>query len=364
MNQLSKESNGHYYWLDLIRFLAASAVMAYHFRNTFFEEFSLLPQDQQNPIVFVFYSITRLGHEAVLVFFVLSGLLVGGKALRRIANGNFQIKSFAVDRFVRIMLPLVSALLLYIPIALTYDLPLSAESWFGSLFSLQCIFTPPAFETLWSLSYEVWFYILTFSIGIILSRHIKSTSYKYIIGIIVLIFTMIVFIRLDNKYLFIWILGALALWKSMPRNKGILWVSFIVSIVMICLLQYSKGSHFIDNASLQDGTFRNIITLLFGLSFAILVQQLIQTKPSSKFLISLNKAGTKLAAFSYTLYLTHVPVLRLLQGLGFPKSRMISAESCLLYVAELAIGLIVAYAIYWVFERNTSRVKSYIKARI
>ena len=364
MNQFSKESNGHYYWLDLIRFLAAFAVMACHFRNTFFEEFSLLPQDQQNPIVFVFYSFTRLGHEAVLVFFVLSGLLVGGKSLRRIANGNFQIKSFAIDRFVRIMLPLVSALLLYIPIALAFDLPLSAEAWFGSLFSLQCIFTSPAFETLWSLSYEVWFYILTFSIGIIMSRHIKSSSYKYIIGCIVLILAMIVFMRLGNKYLFIWILGALALWKSLPRNKVVLWVAFIASIIMICLLQYSSGSHFIDNTSLQDGAFRDIITLLFGFSFAILVQQLIQTAPSSKFLIKLNNVGTKLAAFSYTLYLTHVPVLRLLQGIGFPKSETISVESCLLYVAELAIGLIVAYAIYWVFERNTSKVKNYIKKRI
>ena len=364
MNKLSKEPEGHYYWLDIIRFLAAFAVMACHFRGAFFEEFSLLPESQQNPIVFIFYSITRLGYEAVLVFFVLSGLLVGGKAIKRIADGSFQIKSFVIDRFVRIMLPLVSALLLFIPIALVFDLPLSAKNWLGSLFSVQGILTAPAFETLWSLSYEVWFYILTFSIGVIMLKRIKTSSYKYMIGCISLFVTMSVFVKLECYYLFIWFFGALALWKVLPRNKMFMWVSLILSIVALCFLQLGSGSHVIDENSLQDGLTRKIISLFFGFFFAIFVQQVIQVKPTNSFSIKLNSVGTKLAAFSYTLYLTHVPVLKLLQGLGFPKSESISFYSCMLYVAELAIGLLVAYVVYWVFERNTPKIKKIIKNRL
>lgn len=364
MKPFTKESDGHYYWLDLIRFLAAFAVMACHFRSTFFVEYSLLPTSQQNPAIFSFYSLTRLGEEAVLVFFVLSGLLVGGKAIKRIVNGSFQIKSFVIDRFVRIMLPLVSALIMYIPIALAFNLPLSVTNWVGSLFSVQFILTGPAFETLWSLSYEVWFYILTFSIGVIMSRRIKVTSYKYAIGCLMLFLAMMVFVKLECYYLFIWILGALALWKILPRNNLILGLSFIVWMITIVLLQYSSGSHFIGDNSLNMGGFRKIISLLFGLSFSIFVQQIIQTRPTNKFLIRLNSVGTKLAVFSYTLYLTHMPVVRLLSGLGFPKSETISLSSCMLYIAEMAIGLIVAYAIYWVFERNTTKVKNFIKAKI
>ena len=58
---LPKEPDGHFYWLDLVRFLAAFAVMAGHFRGAFFVEYSLLPEAQQNIFVFIFYSVTRLG---------------------------------------------------------------------------------------------------------------------------------------------------------------------------------------------------------------------------------------------------------------------------------------------------------------
>ena len=70
-----KENNNstktHYYWLDVIRFLAAFAVMACHFRGAFFVEYSLLPQSSRNPITFSFFFITRLGFESVLIFFVI-----------------------------------------------------------------------------------------------------------------------------------------------------------------------------------------------------------------------------------------------------------------------------------------------------
>jgi len=110
---LQHEPDGHLYWLDLIRFLAAFAVMACHFRGAFFVEYTLLPVSQQNPVVFVFYAITRLGFEAVLIFFVLSGLLVGGRTIQRLSSGNFKIRAYVIDRAVRIMLPLISSLLFF-----------------------------------------------------------------------------------------------------------------------------------------------------------------------------------------------------------------------------------------------------------
>lgn len=52
MSKISEE-NAHFYWLDLLRFLAALIVVLGHFRGAFFVEYSLLPVNQQNPIVFV-----------------------------------------------------------------------------------------------------------------------------------------------------------------------------------------------------------------------------------------------------------------------------------------------------------------------
>ena len=62
INYMEKEKV-HYYWFDLLRFLAALVVVLSHFRGAFFVEYSLLPESQQNALVFVFYSLTRLGNR-------------------------------------------------------------------------------------------------------------------------------------------------------------------------------------------------------------------------------------------------------------------------------------------------------------
>ena len=171
----------HFYWLDLLRFIAALIVVICHFRGAFFVEYSLLPKEQQGVGSLIFYFLTRLGHESVLIFFVLSGFLVGGKAFERMNAGNFQVGSYCIDRFTRIMLPLIASLLLYIPVTLFIGKNIDWISWFGSLLSLQGILTTPCIEPLWSLAYEVWFYIIIVAIYLILSQ--KSIN-KY--GIFIL----------------------------------------------------------------------------------------------------------------------------------------------------------------------------------
>ena len=53
------ENKVHYYWLDLVRFTAAFLVLICHFRGAFFVEYTLLPAEQKNPLIFAFYSLTR-----------------------------------------------------------------------------------------------------------------------------------------------------------------------------------------------------------------------------------------------------------------------------------------------------------------
>src|SRR5215813_13613142 len=65
--------------LDLLRGWAALIVLLVHVRGASFVEFGSLPPDQKTILVVVLFGLTRIGHEAVLIFFVLSGFLVGGK---------------------------------------------------------------------------------------------------------------------------------------------------------------------------------------------------------------------------------------------------------------------------------------------
>ena len=105
MKQITENSKLHFYWLDSLRFIAAFMVLLSHARNTFFPPFGELPVDQQNIFSMVFTMFCRMGHEAVIVFFVLSGFLVGGRGFERMKNGSMNVGSYAIDRFARICPP-------------------------------------------------------------------------------------------------------------------------------------------------------------------------------------------------------------------------------------------------------------------
>lgn len=363
-SQIATEKSSHYYWLDLIRFFAAFAVLVCHFRGAFFEEYSLLPSEQQTTVIFSFYFVTRLGFEAVLIFFVLSGFLVGGKTIVRMKADSFSAVDYAIDRFARIMLPLVSSLLFYLPICLYFDIPVSVMDWIGSLLSLQGILTSSVFATLWSLSYEVWFYILMFSIAIIFTKRDKL---KFGLGVVILAIAMLVFVKLKVSYLYVWLLSAciFALYNpNVKLRKKVCVISLGISILLIILLQVSSNSRFL---SIQIGNvelFRDILIVIFGLSFSVFTKNIIEITPRKTYMLALNSCGTKLAAFSYTLYLTHVPVLKLLRELGAPKSTSIDLVSVSLYILWLTIAMAVAYCLYYMFERNTPAFKRFIKKRI
>ena len=100
-----KINGHHYYWLDALRFIAALMVLLNHTRNDFFMMYGDLPLSQHGLLSFTFYTIMRLGHEAVVVFFVLSGFLVGGRGMERLKHGTMDARSYIIDRFSRIYPP-------------------------------------------------------------------------------------------------------------------------------------------------------------------------------------------------------------------------------------------------------------------
>lgn len=343
----------------MIRFLAAFAVLACHFRGAFFVDYASLPENQQTLPIFFLFASTRLGHEAVLIFFVLSGFLVGGKSIERILNKSFRPLDYSIDRTVRIMLPLVSSLLLFLPVCMWAGIPIIFLDWVGNLFSLQGIVCTPVFETLWSLSYEVWFYIIICAVGYLI-RH--KGALKGYFGLIILIVSLLVFTKLESYYLFIWLIGAFGYFMIQYKSNILKYGALIISILLLIILQLnSSGTLKVIQVSSSVG---HILEIMFSSVFCIYMVQLVQNIPTTKFSIKINRISTHLAAFSYTLYLTHIPVREILRHLGAPKSPELSLLSVSLYILWLIFALVAAYGVYWLFERNTSKVKRFIKARI
>lgn len=347
----------HYYWLDLFRGLAALTVVTTHCRTMLFVEYGLLPSSDKTIVTSMFFFLTRIAHEAVLLFFVLSGFLVGGKVIQRLREGSFDLKSYSIDRIVRIMLPLLSAILLIIISNTITGQKYTVIDYLGNILSLQGILVPWVSGPLWSLAYEVWFYVLMGAIALFFVT--TKEKYRYVALSIIFIIFLIFSYSLKATFLFIWILGAFSFLK-VRKNNFLLYGSLLLLIVSVIIFQlYGKESRTLDQA-LNIGV---IIELFLGLSMCILVQQVIYRKPKFKIAILFNKIGNKLAVFSYTLYLTHLPIVYLLLHFGFPKSESVNFQSILYYLVAVIICLLSAYIIYFFFERRTKYIKGLLKKR-
>lgn len=331
--------------------------MAGHFRLGFFEEYGRLAPSDKSPIVLFFYLITRLGHECVLIFFVMSGFLVGGKAIERMRDGKFNLVDYTINRTVRIGLPLISALLLYIPISYYTGTSINWWQWIGNLFSLQGILCGTVIAPLWSLSYEVWFYIFIGTVALVLRG--GGEGFRWMTWLCMLIIIW-VFMHLKVLYLFIWLLGA-ACYLLMPKssNKFRLILSGIFVIGCLIGLQMTDDSRVIEFNQFQ--AMRPMMEVLFSFAFCIFLQQIILHEPKKTWSLRLNYLGTRLAAFSYTIYLVHPLVERMLTYIGAPKSGYINLISVSLYLVWLTLGMCVSYMVYLLFEKNTDFLKHKIK---
>ncbi len=168
--------------LDRLRGLAALLVIFGHWRNLLFVNFPDVHVHRR--IWFPFYAVATAGHQAVILFFVLSGYFVGGTVLRSLERGQWSWVEYLLRRVVRLWTVLLPALLLgffwdrlgiylgrapglytgRVPNNLITDdvaLRLLPHIFLGNLFFLQTILVQ-TFGTngaLWSLANEFWYYI-------------------------------------------------------------------------------------------------------------------------------------------------------------------------------------------------------------
>src|SRR5437667_8997461 len=82
--------------LDMIRSLAACAVMWGQVRKMFFVDYPQL----QSPTPFHRFldTVTGLGHQSVMIFFVLSGFFISSAVLKRHAKGDWSWGDSLTDR--------------------------------------------------------------------------------------------------------------------------------------------------------------------------------------------------------------------------------------------------------------------------
>ncbi|KAB7892668.1 acyltransferase family protein [Poseidonibacter ostreae] len=294
-------------YFDLSRFIAAFLVMVYHFS---YERFS----GGLYPMYF--------GHEAVIVFFILSGYVISFVADTK--EDNF--KSYFISRFSRLYSVVLPVLVLipvfdivgqyidsslyvgktadsYYIIRLIANLTFSQEFW---MFSFRYLSDGP----LWSLGYEFWYYVL-FGFSIFLKgkkKYIILTLTTLLIGPKILLLLPV--------WLFgVWIYG---FHKNNSLDKSIARIIFFIIPIafLYCFTYYNEINQFIysiigDDIKSKLGFSAGFITDYitgFFVGLHILSVKYIN-------IVSLNKmlgGGRKVIRFfansSFSIYLFHFPI--------------------------------------------------------
>ena len=344
--------------LDLLRGLAAFEVFLGHVRGSSFVEYGALPPHQRTLLVAVIFGITRVGHEAVMVFFVLSGYLVFGKVLTRSIQGQFSLTQYIVERTTRILLPLVPACLFTDLLNhAVFGLPWNLVGLIGNMVGLNGVFvnTLPNNAPLWTLAYEIWFYIIGGALGFLSASKSRCTNALVVVAVGIALFTV-----LDARYLLFWMLAASAIWLlNTPYRAVMATAGFSLAVCGVCLYELSSGSRSFTSIILVPPATAEFFICLG----TIMVLPFLSTTKTNELLRVVARPVKVLSSISFSLYLFHYPVNACLDK-WFPKARSIDGRALAFFSFRIMICLVVVAVFYTLFERNTARVRHYIQSRI
>jgi peptidoglycan/LPS O-acetylase OafA/YrhL len=333
--------------LDWLRFGAAIMVVIKHSKDVSFPSFSVLPLASQTQILTkLLYALTRYGNEAVLIFFVLSGYLVGGSTFNRLRQGTFDVRSYATDRMTRILLPLFPAVLFTTALEVWQGVPVSPSVVLGNALSVQGVLTPILRfnHSLWTLTYEVWFYVLNGAIVAIIAGKSKLFAPSLVF------LSLLIFSALKLDLLICWYLGVVAYFWSVKYYNTLSILFAVLMVVIAMLLNELAG----QPAFLHYGIMAHLI---LGFGVVLLVRQLVAIKTNDT---AIMRIGSKLSEFSYSLYLIHYPILFSI-SVFLPRIDAVNKVSLLQFLLRIFVSLLGGYIFYLSFERHTRAIQKYFR---
>lgn len=292
-------------YLDLLRFFAAITVFFYHIKHRNIGGSSILK------------FIPDLGHFAVILFFVLSGYLISASADRKYHLG---IKQYMIDRASRIYSVALPALLFSLILSLLIskqniifdiksiltNLIFMGQSWTNNL-------NPFLNTPYWSLCYEVMYYCIFGSL-----IFLKSWK-KWML-------TMIFLALAGPKILLLmpcWLFGVLIYkYRDIVHlgNISSLILGFIIPLIATMILFLGFGSFLGQVTSTLLGAYYadlswsrwfisdTFIALIFAMHIYAM-RHLLFNFTWPRVFVKLITAG---AGMSFTLYLFHQPIIRLI----------------------------------------------------
>jgi len=342
-------------YLDLVRVLAAFCVVFHHYNNHIIDV---------NRQVF-----PNVGQEAVIVFFVLSGFVISWVVEVKDKKVTiFLAKRFA--RFYSVMIPSLGIIFLsylitisinpdiypdYINVGMNFVLPkiittLGFLNYNSFLYDVRL----PTASPFWSLTYEFWYYIILATIIFIPK---KKIAFLCCFGI---------FIFLGIKPLLLWptwLLGSLTyhISKKVKWRRRFASQVFLLSLISLVLLHQSSIRSKLSMSNLfgisslhhsEDSLYLFLLALTISLNFIAFISW----SKSVKFTTInpfLEKCIRYPAGVSFTLYLTHLPLMFLLKAV-LGGTIMLYLIPSLTIILVLIFGSFIENSKFWYYKQLKS----------
>lgn len=365
-----------YSWFDFFRFAAAFVVVLEHARDLLWiNAAEASAAGGVDPAYQAIYFLTGFGHEAVMVFFVLSGFWISSTIDRRKNAAPFW-GNYLIDRLSRLMVVLLPALIiggvldalgiftfagpLYFgetgasTLQNNVALHLTPLTLLGNVLFLQTLVVPTFGSNgpLWSLAYEFWYYLWYPALLYAFTQRRWSLFVASLaVGII--------WPKLLPGFA-VWLLGS-ALYHADKAGWG---RRFLVPQRAIVLTVFALGLCAVSLPVSRMGMLpNNFADIAVGASFALLVWSVLLLEPAfPRFALPLAKYGSDA---SFSLYVTHFPALVLFSTLALGSNRMAPGGDSIGLLAA-AIGLVTIYG--WLFARategNTSQARQWLRGRL
>ncbi len=338
-------------YLDLLRFVAAFSVLLGHM--------------DQDGLKMGWMPLALFSHDAVIIFFVLSGFIIYYSTTSR--SSTWQ--EYAVARLSRIYSVALPAVVFCVLLALwlshqpgfdpsRFDNYTQPSIWHvvSSLLFLNQSWLNEADVPLnnpyWSLCYEVWYYVLFGAFFFM-----KGRKRWFWVAVAAVIAGPAILVLLP-----VWVMGARMAAKGRHESRwspAVAWLSFVMPLVLIVGIKLTGTDRLVQSTLYQNvpGFWRLVSSQRFVTDYLIGVALCLHIAAYSSlpgavqgFFARHQAVFANLAGFSFTLYLFHRPMTQLL-GAWYPQPAGAVWQTTL-----LALGILLAcWAISWGTEKQLPR---------